>query len=68
MENTKLNRINELAMLAKIRELTDEELAERDALRKEYIAEWRRGAEQVLENTYIVTPDGKKTKLKKRKK
>ena len=68
MENTKLNRINELAMLAKIRELTDEELAERDVLRKEYIAKWRRGAEQVLENTYIVTPDGKKTKLKKRKK
>ena len=68
MENTKLNRINELAMLAKIRELTEEELAERDVLRKEYIAEWRRGAEQVLENTYIVTPDGKKTKLKKRKK
>ena len=68
MENTKLNRINELAMLAKIRELTDEELAERDVLRKEYIAEWRRGAEQVLENTYIVTPDGKKHKLERRKK
>ena len=58
MENTKLNRINELAKLAKERELTQEELTERDDLRKEYIAEWRRGAEQVLENTYIVTPDG----------
>ena len=68
MENAKLNRINELAALAKVRELTDEELIERDALRKEYIAEWRRGAEQVLENTYILTPDGKKTKLKKREK
>ena len=68
MENTKLNRINELAAFAKVRELTDEELIERDALRKEYIAEWRRGAEQVLENTYILTPDGKKTKLKKREK
>ena len=67
MENTKLNRINELARLAKERELTAEELAERDALRKEYIAEWRRGAEQVLENTWIVTPDGKKVKLQKRK-
>ena len=33
MENTKLNRINELAALAKVRELTDEELIERDALR-----------------------------------
>ena len=68
MENTKLERINELAKLAKERELTAEELAERDALRKEYIAEWRRGAEQVLENTYIVTPDGKKVKLEKKQK
>ena len=68
MENTKLNRINELTALAKVRELTYEELIERDALRKEYIAEWRRGAEQVLENTYILTPNGKKTKLKKREK
>ena len=60
MENKKLNRINELAALAKERPLTAEENLERDALRKEYIAEWRRGAEQVLENTYIVGPDGKK--------
>ena len=66
MENSKLNRINELAALAKQRPLTEEELAERDVLRKEYIAEWRRGAEQVLENTYIVTPDGRKRKLQKR--
>ena len=65
MENEKLNRINELARLAKEGELTAEELSERDALRKEYIAEWRRGAEQVLENTYIVGPDGKKRKLEK---
>ena len=67
MENKKLNRINELAQLAKERELTVGELLERDALRKEYLAEWRRGAEQVLENTYIVGPDGKKRKLKRTK-
>ena len=66
MENTKLNRINELAKLAKERELTTEELAERDTLRKEYIAEWRRGAEQVLENTYIVDERGQKRKLRKK--
>ena len=66
MENTKLNRINELTRLAKERELTSAELSERDALRKEYIAEWRRGAEQVLENTYIVGPDGKKRKLERK--
>ena len=66
MENSKLERINELARLAKERALTEEELAERDALRKEYIAEWRQGAVQVLENTYILTPDGKKHKLQKK--
>ena len=66
MENSKLNRINELAALAKERELTEEEKAERDALRKEYIAEWRRGAEQALENTYVVGPDGVKRKLEKK--
>ena len=67
MEQEKLARINELAKLAKERALTEEELSERDALRKEYIAEWRRGAEQVLENTWIVGPDGTKRKLEKKK-
>ena len=42
MEKSKIDRINELAHLAKERELTSEELAERDALRKEYIEEFRR--------------------------
>lgn len=68
MERTKLDRINELARIAKERELTQEELSERDTLRREYVAEWRRGAEQILENTYIQTPDGKKHKLQKREK
>ena len=66
MEQTKLDRINELARIAKLRALTEEESAERDTLRKEYIAEWRQGAMQVLDNTYIVTPDGKKHKLQRR--
>ena len=67
MENSKLERINELAKLAKERALTPEELAERDLLRKEYIAEWRQGAIAVLENTYVVTPDVKKHRLQKKK-
>ena len=49
MENSKLERINELAHLAKERALTEEELAERDALRKEYIAAWRESTIAVLE-------------------
>lgn len=68
MENSKLNRINELTKIARERQLSQEELAERDALRKEYISEWRLGAEQVLESTYIIGPDGKKRKLQKKKK
>ena len=66
MEKTKLDRINELAALAKLRALSEEELQERDALRREYIEEWRRSTIAVLENTYVQTPDGKKHKLKKR--
>ena len=65
MENSKLQRINELARIKKERELTAEELAERDALRKEYIEEWRKGAIAVLENTYIQPPDGKKNQLQR---
>ena len=66
MENSKLERINALARLAKERELTAGELAEREVLRKEYIAEWRAGAIALLENTYIQTPDGKKHKLQRK--
>ncbi len=66
MEQTKLDRINELARTAKLRALTEEESAERDILRREYVAEWRQGAMQVLDNTYIVTPDGKKHKLQRK--
>lgn len=55
-----------LARIKKERELTAEETAERDALRKEYLDEWRKGAIEVLENTYIQTPDGKKHKLQRK--
>lgn len=68
MEQKKIDRINELAHLAKERELTQEEIAERDVLRKEYIADWRKSTIEVLENTYIQTPDGKKHKLERRDK
>ena len=66
MEQSKIDRINELARLAKERALTAEELLERDALRKEYIAAWRESTIAVLENTYVQTPDGKKHKLQRK--
>ena len=67
MVNSKLERINELARIAKERELTAEELAERAELRREYIEEFRRGTIELIENTYIQTPDGKKHKLTEKK-
>lgn len=66
MEQYKIDRINELARLAKERELTGEELSERDILRKEYIAEWRKSVTDVLENTYILDEKGNKRKLEKK--
>ena len=66
MLQEKLNRINELARLQKQRALTPEEQAEQALLRKEYIDEWRAGAVQVLENTYIVDKNGIKHKLRKK--
>ena len=66
MTEEKIARINELAHLAKERELTPDELAERDVLRQEYIAEWRKSTIDILENTYIQTPDGEKHKLQKK--
>ena len=66
MEQSKIDRINELARLAKERALTEAELSERDALRKEYVAAWRESTIAVLENTVIQTPDGKRHKLQKK--
>lgn len=68
MTDEKLNRINELAHLSKERALTEEEKSEQAALRKQYIAEWRRGAEQVLESVYLVDEHGTQRKLPKKKK
>ena len=41
MDKAKIDRINELGRIAKERELTPDELAERQALRDEYIAYFR---------------------------
>jgi len=66
MIQQKLERINELARLSKERELTAEEAAERQSLRKEYLDEWRRGLEQTLDNTYLDRGDGNLEKLQKK--
>ena len=67
MTPEKIDRINELARLAKARELTAEETAERNALRREYIDSVKASLVGQLDNTYIVDEKGNKTPLNKKK-
>ena len=57
-------RINELAAKNKAECLTEEELVERDKLRRIYIDSYKQNLVAQLENTYIVQPDGTKVKVK----
>ncbi len=56
-------RINELAKKAKESSLTQEEIAERDQLRRIYIDSVKASLVGHLDNTYIVYPDGTKKKV-----
>ena len=59
-------RINELAKKAKTEGLTQEELTERDKLRRIYIDSVKASLTGQLENTYIVSPDGTKKKVERK--
>ena len=59
-----IKRINELAAKAKKKGLNQEELAERDKLRRIYIDSVKASLTGQLDNTYLVRPDGTKEKLK----
>ena len=61
--NEVIARINELAKKAKTEGLTEEEIAERDKLRRIYIDNVKASLVGQLDNTYIVEPDGTKHKL-----
>lgn len=60
MEKSKIDRINALAKKAKAIGLTERETAERDALRKEYLADMRAAFKQQIDSTYVQTADGAK--------
>ena len=65
--NAVIARINELAAKAKKDGLTEEELVERDKLRRIYIDSVKASLTGHLDNTYIVRPDGTKEKLTPKK-
>ena len=67
MEQSKIDRINELARRVKAGEtLTAEEQAERARLRREYLDSVKENLVSQLENTWVVEPDGTRHKLPKR--
>ncbi len=67
MTQEKIDRINFLARKQKSEGLTEEEKAEQFKLRREYIDSYKQSLITQLENTYIVNPDGSKTKVKSKK-
>ena len=65
-EKTRTEKLNEYAARVKAGEtLTPEEIADRDRLRQEFIAEFRKNFRQQLDNTVVQYPDGTKKSLKK---
>lgn len=67
MPDVNIERINELARIAKERELTEEETKERAALRAAYIEAHRASLRSTLENTFVISPDGTKKPLSEQK-
>lgn len=63
VDQKKIDRINELAHKSKAEGLTEAEKAEQTALRNEYRQAVVGNLAAQLNNTYIMTPDGKKRKV-----
>lgn len=65
MEQTKIDRINELARKSKAEGLTPEEQAEQKQLREEYIAQYRANLKAQLDNTVVVDANGNRRPLRR---
>ncbi|MBE7027107.1 MAG: DUF896 domain-containing protein [Ruminococcaceae bacterium] len=62
-----IKRINELAKKSREQGLSDEEKAEQNTLRQEYIKRFRNGMENTLAGVYIMDENGNKKKIEKKK-
>ena len=66
MDSKKIERINELARKKKAVGLTEEELAEQAALRKEYLDGYRENLKAMLDGIIVQEKDGTRHPLKKK--
>ena len=64
MEKQNIERINELSRIARERELTAEEAAERQERRQAYLKAFRAQMRGQLDNTVVQYPDGSKVSLR----
>ncbi|QIW80149.1 DUF896 domain-containing protein [Bacillus tequilensis] len=58
ISNAKIARINELAAKAKVGVITDEEKAEQQQLRQEYLKGFRSSMKNTLKSVKIIDPEG----------
>lgn len=67
MEQSKIDRINELARKQRDVGLSEEEAAEQAELRQAYVKSFKKNLVAQLENMYVVDEMGNKTKVTKKK-
>lgn len=67
MDKEQIARINELAKKKRAVGLTEQEQQEQQALRRQYIDEFKQNLILTLENTVVQRPDGTKEKLQKKR-
>lgn len=63
MEQHKKDRLNHLARKSRDAGLSEEEKKEQQALREEYLQEFRAHFQGILDHTVVQRPDGSKTPL-----
>ena len=54
----KMERLNELAKKKKLGTLIESEIKEQQVLREEYLANFRAGMKETIENVKVVDPEG----------
>ena len=68
MASELIERINALSKKSREEGLSQAEKKEQARLRQEYIAGFRQGLKNTLENVYIMDEDGNKKKVERKKK